>query len=191
MLRDLPPGRHNSAAMLYVVRHRAATGQEPDAPLTDDGRRDAVVLAERLAGELAGAVGVRIVSGPCRRALGAIEPLATRLGLTVRVDDRLRERVLSTTPRPDRCELLRASFDDPDLHPDGGESSREAPARGDAAREEALRAGADATVVVTHGDLLTLLLRHVDGRAGFETWQGLENPDLVRIPIDGRAGAGP
>jgi broad specificity phosphatase PhoE len=34
--------------------------------------------------------------------------------------------------------------------------------------------------VVTHGNLLTLLLRHFDGRSGFETWPALKNPDVFR-----------
>jgi 2,3-bisphosphoglycerate-dependent phosphoglycerate mutase len=171
--------------VLYLIRHCATTGQAPDAPLTDDGSRDAEALADRLAAELAGVGRVRLVSSPYRRALDSIRPLAQRLGLDVQSDDRLRERVLAATPQPGRPAeewraRLRATFDDLDLRFDGGESSREAMARGVAALEDALALGADATVVMTHGNLLTLLLRHFDGHSGFETWQALKNPDVFR-----------
>jgi 2,3-bisphosphoglycerate-dependent phosphoglycerate mutase len=40
---------------------------------------------------------------------------------------------------------------------------------------------ASATLLVTHGNLMTLLLKHFDDRIGFAEWQRLTNPDVYRI----------
>ncbi|HEY3368456.1 MAG TPA: histidine phosphatase family protein [Symbiobacteriaceae bacterium] len=107
---------------LFVVRHCSATGQEADAPLTPEGDGQAAALADFLA-----PLGVeRIVASPFRRAHASIAPLARRLGLAIEPESRLAERVLAGGPRPDWLALLRQTFTDLDLCPEGGESSRAA-----------------------------------------------------------------
>jgi 2,3-bisphosphoglycerate-dependent phosphoglycerate mutase len=165
--------------MLYLVRHCSATGQAAEAPLTPEGEAQ----AERLADFLAPLGVERIVSSPFARARASVEPLARQLGLTVEVDERLAERVLCGEPRPDWREQLRASFDDLDLCLPGGESSWAAMARGRAALEHVARGGASTVVVVTHGNLLALLLRSLDGRFGYEGWAALGNPDVFRAAL--------
>ncbi|MDP8925085.1 MAG: histidine phosphatase family protein [Chloroflexota bacterium] len=163
---------------VYLVRHCQAAGQEPDAPLTPAGEARARDLAEFL-----GERGIRrIVSSPFARGRASVAPLAERLGLAVEIDDRLAERVLCGAPLVDWRERLRASFDDVDLCLDGGESSRVAMARGAAALRDALD-GARPVVVVTHGNLLALLLRHLDDRSGFTAWERLTNPDVFSITV--------
>jgi 2,3-bisphosphoglycerate-dependent phosphoglycerate mutase len=159
---------------VYLVRHCQAAGQEPDAPLTPDGEAQAVALADFLAPLPID----RILSSPFRRAQDSIAPFATRRGLPVEPDDRLVERVLSAVPLPDWQEHLRASFADLDRCLPGGESSRTALARAVAVLDDLRRHPATATVVVTHGNLLALLLRHCDRRVGFATWSALTNPDV-------------
>lgn len=169
--------------LLYLVRHCQATGQEPDAPLTPDGVTQAALLADRLT-----PLGVdRILSSPFVRARDSIAPLAARLGIPVETDDRLIERVLTTEPLPDWRAHLARTFDDADYHLAGGESSRAATARAVAVLNEAAHHPARAAVIVTHGNLLALLLRHFDGRAGFAAWQALTNPDLYRVTLGDRA----
>ncbi len=41
--------------------------------------------------------------------------------------------------------------------------------------------GAVATVAVTHGNLMTLLLKSVDDAAGFAEWESLASPDVYRV----------
>jgi len=161
---------------LYLVRHCHATGQQPDSPLTPSGEAQAKRLADALIGR-----GVRrIVASPFLRARQSVAPLAERLGIPVEIDDRLAERVLCGTPRDDWTAQLRQSFDDLDLCLEGGESSRAAMARGGAALHEA-SSGDGPVVVVTHGNLLALLLRHLDGASGFAAWQALTNPDVFLV----------
>jgi 2,3-bisphosphoglycerate-dependent phosphoglycerate mutase len=162
---------------LYLVRHCQATGQAPDAPLTPEGMTQARRLADLLA-----PLGIaRILSSPFVRARDSVAPLAARLGLPVETDARLVERVLTTASLPDWRAHLARSFDDDDYRLSGGESSRAATARAVAALTEARQHPACVTVIVTHGNLLALLLRHCDSRAGFAAWDALTNPDVYRV----------
>jgi 2,3-bisphosphoglycerate-dependent phosphoglycerate mutase len=161
---------------LYLVRHCRAAGQEPEAPLTEEG----LAQAERLADFLAPLAPDRILSSPFRRAVQSVEPLAARLGLPIGIDDRLRERVLTTAPGS-WLEQYRRSFDDVDAVLEGGESTRTAMARAAAAIAAALTHSADSTVIACHGNLSTLILRHFDGRASFDEWLAMTNPDVFRI----------
>ena len=167
------------AQLLYLVRHCEAAGQAPDAPLTPEGTIQAHLLADRLAPLAID----RVVSSPFRRAQDSIVPLAMRCGLVVETDDRLIERVLSPEPLLDWQSHLRRTFDDDDYYLAGGESSRTATARAVAMLDDARRHPAHVTVIVTHGNLLALLLRHFDGRVGFATWASLTNPDIYRVTI--------
>lgn len=158
----LPPGT------LVLVRHARATGQEPGAALTPEGEAGAAALVPALRG-----LGVtRIVSSPWRRAADTTAPLAAALGLPVTPDERLTERVLSPGPRADWPERLRDSFADDTLALPGGESGAAARGRGQAALD-AHRDPAGVTVVVTHGNLLALLLG-----LEFGAWAALRNPDV-------------
>lgn len=168
-----------NAKRVYLVRHCQTTGQAPEAPLTADGVTQAKALSEFLL-----PLGVRrIISSPFRRARTSIEPYARRVGLPVEIDDRLRERALSGVPLADSRERLRASFDDFDLCIEGGESSRTAMTRAAAALHDALRGDASPVLLVTHGNLLTLLLRSLDERYGFDDWASLTNPDVFCVEI--------
>jgi 2,3-bisphosphoglycerate-dependent phosphoglycerate mutase len=177
---------------LYVVRHCKAEGQEADAPLTPEG----VAQSDSLADSLATANIERIISSPYIRATQSIAPLARRLNLAVELDVRLVERVLCSGSRPDWRELLRASFSDLDLSFEGGESSREAMRRAVAVVTDIQRHSAQSTLLVTHGNLMALLLKHFDDSIGFAEWCALSNPDVYRVGLTQpfsirRCGGGP
>jgi 2,3-bisphosphoglycerate-dependent phosphoglycerate mutase len=164
---------------LFVVRHCESTGQEASAPLTTVGQAQAVLLADHL--EIAG--GELLVSSPYTRAQQSIAPLARRLGLPVEIDGRLAERVLSTEPLAHWREAIRQTFVDLDLAWPGGESSRTAMTRGRAALDALLVRPDRTVVVVTHGNLMTLILRSFEPQWGFQTWEGLSNPDVYCIAV--------
>lgn len=165
-------------------------GQAPEARLTLAGAEQAQALAGFLVAAAADAPIERIVSSPFARARESVEPLAARLGLPVETDARLCERLLTTEARLDWREQLRASFDDPALRLTGGESGRAATARAVAIVGDVRRHPAATTVLVTHGNLLTLLLRHFDPCFGFEAWCRLANPDVFRLALDALGGRG-
>jgi len=164
---------------LYFVRHCTATGQSPDAPLTSAGEEQAERLAAFLMGRKIGC----IISSPFRRALQSIEPFARRAHLHVHVDIRLAERVLSTTYLANWMDCLKDTFTDFDLVYEGGESSRAAMERGVATIEDVLHSDEQPAVIVTHGNLMTLLLKHFDRCFGFEQWNSLTNPDVFLITL--------
>jgi 2,3-bisphosphoglycerate-dependent phosphoglycerate mutase len=173
------PHRRNvkEPTLLYLVRHCQSSGQAPDAPLTPLGHEQ----AEQVATSLRARGIARIVSSPYLRAVQTVEPLASQLGLSIETDVRLIERNLSPERLDDWIDRLRAAWADHDLALPGGESSRQATARGMAAIEAIVDDGRTPTVVVSHGNLISLLLHAFDGRPGFETWQALTNPDLFEV----------
>ena len=171
--------------LVHVVRHCWPEGQEPAAPLTPEGRVQAAALADFLV-EASRADGVRIeriISSPFARAQQSAAPLAARVGIAIETDARLRERSLTTASRSDWRDLVRASFDDLDLRLEGGESNRTAMHRAAAVLEGIRRHPAQTTALVTHGNLLTLLLKCLDGRVGFDEWGRLTYPDVFRVAL--------
>lgn len=162
---------------LYLVRHCQATRQEPEAPLTEAGQQQAIVLADKLEKAHIG----RVISSPFVRAYQSIVPLAERLDLIIEVDDRLIERVLSPIPLDDWQERLAETFVTLDLSFEGGESSRTAMARGVAVINEVMLQATSSVVIVTHGNLMTLILKHFDERIGYVEWKSLQNPDVYYV----------
>jgi 2,3-bisphosphoglycerate-dependent phosphoglycerate mutase len=165
---------------LFLVRHAKAQGQEPEASLTPDGLAQASTLSDLLEN----AQVHQIISSPYTRAVQSIEPLAKRLSLDIKTDERLVEANLSTINYPDWLDRLRATFTDFELAFEGGESSRTASERGVAAVDDVLLTSEDPTVIVTHGRLMTLILRHFDSRYGFENWKNLTAPDVFSLNLD-------
>lgn len=162
---------------LYIVRHCKAEGQAPDAKLTELGRQQAGKLADFLADKEID----YIVSSPYERAYRTIAPLAERLGIGVVLDDRLTERVLSGKNNADWRDMLRNTYEDLDLCYEGGESSSTAMSRAVSVVKEVVSGGYRNAVVVSHGNLISLLLKHFDSRVGFGEWEALSNPDVYQV----------
>jgi 2,3-bisphosphoglycerate-dependent phosphoglycerate mutase len=161
---------------LVLVRHAAATGQEATAPLSAEGQRQ----AQQLAGLLRSLEVERVISSPFVRAMETIAPFCARSGLQAETDDRLVERFLSAESLPDWRAHLRQSFEDFDYCLPGGESARAAQARGLAVLHD-VQASDARCVIVTHGNLLALLLHAFDPTVGFDRWAALSNPDVFVV----------
>ncbi|MFK3987904.1 histidine phosphatase family protein [Exiguobacterium mexicanum] len=162
----------------YLIRHCSATGQEPDAPLTEAGEQQALALADFFQDVPVD----RIISSDYTRAIASIAPLATSKQLTIETEPKLRERILSLEPRDDWFELLRHSFTDASFRVPGAESGQDATDR-ILSVITSLDDVNGTTVLVTHGNLLALLLQHVDNRFDFDTWRTLSNPDVYCLEI--------
>ncbi|WP_194541137.1 histidine phosphatase family protein [Paenibacillus sp. JZ16] len=162
---------------VFIVRHCKAEGQAADAPLTGQGIQQALELAEFLSDK-----GIdHIVSSPYRRASDTIKPLADLIGVEVVMDERLTERILSGRNEPAWREMLRRTYDDLELCYEGGESSRTAMHRAVRVVEEIRQNSSQNAVIVSHGNLISLLLKHYDNRIGFREWEGLSNPDVYHL----------
>jgi 2,3-bisphosphoglycerate-dependent phosphoglycerate mutase len=162
---------------IYLIRHCEAEGQAPEAALTERGFKQAIQLADVLNG-----VSIdRIIVSPYKRTVQSIEPLAKLLNLKIETNDLLTERVLSSQNLSDWLEKLRATFDDFELKFEGGESSTEAMKRIVEVVEEVFETETQNTIIVTHGNLLSLLLNHFNNEFGFDDWRNLRNPDVFLL----------
>lgn len=162
---------------IYIVRHCKAEGQEPHAALTKSGVRQAEELAAIFMDKEIDC----ILSSPYERAMGTIKPLADQLGIEVELDHRLAERVLSSENHPEWRDRLRHTYDDLDLCYEGGESSNTAMGRAISVVMEALNREHNNIIVVSHGNLISLLLKYFDNRIGFKEWEALSNPDVFHL----------
>ena len=162
---------------LILVRHCRAAGQEPEAALTDEGLAQAEELSRFLSGYEIDFLAV----SRFRRARQSIEPYAAEAALPIHVDSRLNERTLSAEPVEDWQAIVRDSFDDRDLRAPGGESAREVLRRAWAGLEEVLEGGHALPLVVTHGNLMALVLHSLDPAFGYEGWKSLTNPDVYHL----------
>jgi 2,3-bisphosphoglycerate-dependent phosphoglycerate mutase len=168
-------------ARLILIRHCESSGQAPDAPLTEAGKRAAVALADRLEALRPDAV----YSSPYRRARTTVQPFAERAGLAIVEDERLHERVLSEKPLDDWLEHIRRSYADVDhIAGAGGESLRETQTRALAALADIMARGHRLPIVASHGNLISAVLRVADPDFGFEAWRTLKNPDLFELSFD-------
>lgn len=162
---------------IYLVRHCKASGQEKTARLTEEG----ILQSEQLVDFFLDKKIEFIISSPYERAISTIRPLSNELGLTLHVDDRLSERVLSQYNYADWMDKLRESYHDLDLKLPGGESSQEAMNRGISTINELFEREESNLIVVTHGNLLSLILKYFDESFGFEDWQAIANPDVFEL----------
>ncbi len=164
---------------IYLLRHCKAEGQDSDAPLTKEGKKDALSLVEYLK-----PLGIStIISSPYIRTIHTAAPFAAEIGVSIKQDERLAERVLTGKPVDNWLELLKQTFHDENLQLKGGESSKEATQRALAVVYEEVGNLNEISLLVTHGNLMSLLLRHFDASFGFQEWSNLSNPDLYRIDL--------
>ncbi|MCA1063290.1 histidine phosphatase family protein [Rossellomorea aquimaris] len=170
---------------IYVIRHAKAKGQPFHAPLTEDGKQQALELADFLGKRSIEAV----YSSPFVRALETIGPFAKQSGLLIQEDERLGERVLSDRDLPDWMDRLKESFEDFSLALPGGESNGQAMERANAFIEDILKKEEDHVVCVSHGNLSTLLLRLFDEKFGYDELFALSNPDVYEVIVEDEGAA--
>ncbi|WP_050614458.1 histidine phosphatase family protein [Bacillus testis] len=162
--------------IIYCVRHCEAEGQHPSAKLTERGKKQAIQLKDFFK-----AIPIeRIVSSPYVRAIDSVKELQLERRIPMDIDVRLEERRLSSAPLDDWLAKLEASFQDESIKYDGGESGKEAMNRISEVVEE-IPPGT--TVLVSHGNLLSLLFKRFTGNFGFRQWKDMSNPDLYRLVL--------
>ncbi len=162
---------------LILVRHgqtavnRAGLLQgRADAPLTELGAEQAA----RVAASLAECGATSVVTSPLQRAVQTAAVIAARLGLAVRVDERLveldygewDERPLGSIDETQWAQW-RA---DPDFTPPGGESLRDVSARAIACADELL-SGRATTIAVSHVSPIKAIVAWALGAGDQATWR--------------------
>lgn len=164
-----------------LIRHCSATGQEPSAPLSPAGKSQAIKLAETLKEFPI----TCIFSSPYTRAIATITPFAQEQLINVEQDDRLMERVLSSENLPDWMEKLEMSFQDSQISFEGGESGDTATSRIVAVFNELATGPDDCIAIVSHGNLIALLLGHISNEFGFKDWKSMRNPEVFEVEWTG------
>jgi probable phosphoglycerate mutase len=159
--------------LLFLIRHALTpqtgdrlSGWTPGISLSDEGRKQAAGLAERMRPVSLAAV----YASPLERCVETARPLASSKGLRVRVRDGLGEvrygdwegrslRALAQT-KLWRQVMARPS----EVRFPGGETIRETQARAVAAIEELRATHANkAVAALSHADVIRLLLAHYSG----------------------------
>ncbi|MFI1285279.1 bifunctional RNase H/acid phosphatase [Streptomyces sp. NPDC020858] len=155
--------RHGETALTPQKRFSGSGGSDPE--LSPAGRRQAAAVAEALAAR--GTVQT-VVSSPLRRCRETAQAVADRLGLTVTVEEGLREVDFGAWEGLTFAEVrerfpddLQAWLDSPKAAPTGGgESFMAATRRISATRDRLLAAHAGRTVLlVTHVTPVKILVR--------------------------------
>ncbi|MGE7923514.1 histidine phosphatase family protein [Viridibacillus arvi] len=164
------------------MRHCKATGQEVEAALTVDGIEQTKQLSESLQQYDI----KRIISSPFTRAIKTIEPFSKKMKIEIEQDERLAERVLSTQNFDDWLEKLEQTFLDENLRYIDGESSKEAVGRIEQLINELLESSITDTAIVSHGNLLSLLITKYNSKFGFTGWKTMRNPDVFLLTKDGQ-----
>jgi 2,3-bisphosphoglycerate-dependent phosphoglycerate mutase len=162
---------------IYIVRHAKAFDQTFHSSLTAAGEEQARCLSSFLGKYPIEA----IYSSPFKRTLKTIQPFSECTGISVQEDERLGERILSGKDLPDWKDRLRESFEDFSLALPGGESNEQAMIRASSFIEDVLERKEDHIVVVSHGNLTTLLLRCFDEKYGYDELFALSNPDVYLV----------
>lgn len=162
---------------IIIIRHCSATGQEPEAVLTKEGTEQANALVDLISEYLP----KRIVSSPFTRAKESIRPLAESLDIEVEIEERIKERELGTVESGDWRAALRDSFEDLTLSLPNGESSLAAMERGRAVIDDILSESLLPAIVVSHGNLISLIAKSFNEELGYEFWENLKNPDVLLL----------
>ncbi|HHL72987.1 MAG TPA: histidine phosphatase family protein [Bacteroidetes bacterium] len=167
--------QNETTTELIVIRHGQSAWNisnrfqgHIDTELSDEGRQQAVKVAEHLAAEPIEA----IYSSDLRRAMETAKPLAQKKGLPVQADTSLRERnmgIFQGLTFRDIAEKFPQEYEkfmtwDPDYLIPEGESSRQKYERTVACFQKIARENAGRTVAVfTHGGVIDALLRFILG----------------------------
>jgi 2,3-bisphosphoglycerate-dependent phosphoglycerate mutase len=152
---------------IYLIRHARsdiAIRDEERRPLTADGR----IAAQELAEQLTDLPLTAVYSSPYLRTVQTVEGLAAKRGLTLRLDERLRERNCGGWV-DDFTAFARRQWSDFTYKLEGRESLQEAQQRNQAALADILREhSGEAVAIGTHGTALSTLIHHYNPGFGWD-----------------------
>jgi hypothetical protein len=111
-------------------------------------------------------------------------PLAVRLQIEIKIDDRFRERVRSSEKIEDVVAYLHRSFADGSYRVVGGESLNQAAVRGLAALADIRVVDHHCAVVASHRTLISSVLRSINSSCGLADWQEMRTPDVFVLQFE-------
>ena len=173
---------------VYFVRHcqpDPSGGYNPEFPLTEQGRRDALLAADVLKDKNITAV----YSSSYLRAVQTVEPFAKSAGLPVIREYDLRERAAGDWSKDfhDYAAMITGQLLDYDCKGVGGESLNEVQQRCMSALNRIIKAHENEAVAVgTHGMALTTILKHYFPHFGEKDFLQIVDlmPLILRLDIE-------
>ncbi len=167
---------------IYLIRHGKSSleGTERERGLVEEGLHQAEQLVNIL-GQLVPKV-EGLYSSPYRRAFLMLEPYASKNDLYIHHIENLREREISNMPVKNLNEERKKMWKDMDYKLPGGES-------GNTAQERAIKAlnsildkmRERAVAIVSHGNLIGIILKYYKPDFGFTEWRNMTMPDIFRL----------
>lgn len=165
---------------IYVIRHGEATSNEPDAPLTEDGLKQAQQLAEFLS-RITNIENSRLISSPYSRASNTAEIVAARINQTFSKDKRLQERNIGDYQGSNLFEDLKKHFSDMNHRFPNGESNGEVRVRTTSLIDEIRHDNQHPTFLFTHRLTMMILFNHYDQNWDFDKGVSITNPDVYEL----------
>ncbi len=168
---------------VIFVRHAQSLhpfSDERNRPLTEEGRKDRMVVLETLKDRHIDA----FLCSPYKRSIDTILPLAEFFGMEIRTDERFRER----TAGRNSIEYREKRWEDFSLAEEGGESLSSVQERNMEAFKEVLRDYAGKTVVIgTHGTALSTILHYYDNSYNVQDFNRIVEwmPYVIEMTFDG------
>ncbi|WP_414050228.1 histidine phosphatase family protein [Macrococcus animalis] len=166
--------------MLYLLRHAKANGQYLESELTSEG----IEKARLIVTDLEKLDINKVYSSPMKRAIDTVTPFANKNELPINIVEPLAERILSDIEIEDWLSKLKLTFTSFDIKFNNGETSREAQER--AINFIALLNPKENNLIVSHGNLIALMIMYYDETFCFKDWQSMKNPDLYTVDENGQ-----
>ena len=169
---------------LLLVRHSGPRISEDtsyqDWPLSDEGKR----LAVRVAEYVAGFQPTLICSSDERKAVQTAQIISAHTGIRVELEPDLREHDRTGVPwrgSATRQRELETLFANPTDVVFGRESGEQARQRLTAAIDRVLARASGPSLLVTHGTVMALYLSRLTGRAALAIWSQLGLPSVAVV----------
>ncbi|MFC1843079.1 histidine phosphatase family protein [Candidatus Dependentiae bacterium] len=169
--------------MIYLVRH-AKSIYDPNVPeqeriLSSEGEREAKDLIKKLE-----PLNIeKIYSSPAKRAIDTIAPFAKMADLEIELVPEFREcTMLPCKSFEEWKHYLKKSWEDFNFKPEGWESNLECQIRVCKKIEELGIKDLQKNIIInSHGRVISLFLNKINNSWGFDQWESLGMPAVVKV----------
>ncbi|PGB01640.1 histidine phosphatase family protein [Bacillus toyonensis] len=168
---------------IYFVRHAHSTytKEERERPLSEKGHLDTENVTHLLKDEHIDVV----ISSPYKRAIQTVQGIANTYNLSIRIEEDLRERLLSKEPVQDFNDAMQKVWEDWTFAYEGGESNDVAQKRALLCMQNILGKYKGKNIVIgTHGNIMVLLMNYFDSKYDFQFWKTIQMPDVYKLTFD-------
>jgi 2,3-bisphosphoglycerate-dependent phosphoglycerate mutase len=167
----------------YLIRHAHSvyTSEELERPLSERGLKDAKIVTELLSAENI----THVVSSPYKRAIQTVEGTASYFGLSISINEGLKERILADGPVDNFDGIILKAWEDFDFSMPQGETGNTAQKRGVQAFTDILDKYSGGNIVIgTHGNIMVLIMNYYDKKYNYDFWTNLEMPDIYKLSFE-------